>query len=511
MSASASTQQGKHLLGKGSIYTLGTVLQLSGSALSIPIITRLLGPAQYGTVALALTIQLFITTLAALGLPAALTRIYFDNEDDGKSMARALIVSTALLALGGTALALLTALAWAPLLVPDEPGAILLGIAIGLPGAVITASLAMLRVQERPVSFISISLTSNFGAQLLGILGLLIERSPVAYLVGYGGAMAIAAVVAASMTRAIGTRPAPRPALRAALAYGLPTVPHTLSVFVLSLGDRIVIQVIDGLGAVGKYQISYAVGGLGINFLSSLQNAWVPITFGAAEHLRWKSLAETAALVTRMAALACGTIALLARPLLAIVAPSNYDPSYLAQVTAVLALSSLPWSTYLPRSQVLFWTKHTKPLAWITPAAAVFNLALVAVLLPPFGLVGAGAATVLAIGFEALLVEIASARVADVPWHWLSEGAHYGLGMVLVALALALPGSLAGDAVRVALAGIAGLALLAVIFREVAPRRAAAAAAKLRRERASADAPAPTDATADNAAAGRTPPSPPGD
>jgi O-antigen/teichoic acid export membrane protein len=481
--SSTSTRQGKHLLGKGSIYTLGTVLQLSGSALSIPIVTRLLGPAQYGTVALALTIQLFVTTLSALGIPAAVTRIYFEPE--GKLSARGLIVSTAVLSFGGTLLALLTAFVWAPLLVSGEPAAIMLGIAIAMPGAVITASLALLRVQERPVSFISITLTSNVGAQLLGIAGLLVYRSPVAYLLGYGSAMVLGAMVGVVLTRAIQTRPAAKHTVREAISYGLPTVPHSLSVFVLALGDRVVIQLISGLSAVGKYQLSYAIGSLGSNFLSSLQHAWIPLTFGADEHLRWRSLAETAALVTRLAALACGVIALFARPLFLIVAPSNYDPSFLAEVAAVLALSTLPWATYLPRTQVLFWTKHTRPLAWITPVVAVVNLALVVVLLPPFGLVGAGVATVLAILCEAALIEIATARVEHVPWHWLSELSHYAVGVALVAVALALPGTFAGDAVRVALGSITGLVLLAVIVREVMPRRAAVAAQESAQESSS--------------------------
>jgi len=72
-------------------------------------------------------------------------------------------------------------------------------------------------------------------------------------------------------------------------------------------------------------------------------------------------------------------------------------------------------------------------------------------------------------------MDIAASRVADVPWRWASEMAHYALGAALVALALALPADFAGDAVRVALACLTGLALLAVIFREVRPRRAAAA------------------------------------
>ncbi len=160
-----------------------------------------------------------------------------------------------------------------------------------------------------------------------------------------------------------------------------------------------------------------------------------------------------------------------------IAAPSEYDPTFLAEITAVLALSTLPWSAYLPRTQVLFWTKHTKPLAWVTPAAAAINLALVAVLLPPFGLVGAAAATVLAIVFEAVSIEIVTARVVHVPWLWASELAHYALGAALVAVALALPGTPVGDAIRIALAALAALALLGVVIREVMPRRAAAAEA----------------------------------
>ena len=190
--ASGGSGQGRHLLGKGSIYTLGSVLQLSGSALAIPIVTRLLDPAEYGPVALALTIQLFVTTLSALGVPAAVTRVFFEDDGEGRTTARELIVSTAALGLGGTALGLLTALVWAPLLVPGEPEAVMVGIAIALPGAVITASLALLRVQERPVQFICITLVANFGAQILGIVGLLIDRSAVAYLLGYGTAMVIA-------------------------------------------------------------------------------------------------------------------------------------------------------------------------------------------------------------------------------------------------------------------------------------------------------------------------------
>src|SRR5262249_16034499 len=81
---------GRRLLGKGSIYTLGTALQLSAAALAIPVITRLLGSAEFGVVALAMAIQLMLTGLATLGLPAAVLRLFFDHQEsaDGAATAR---------------------------------------------------------------------------------------------------------------------------------------------------------------------------------------------------------------------------------------------------------------------------------------------------------------------------------------------------------------------------------------------------------------------------------------
>ena len=87
----------------------------------------------------------------------------------------------------------------------------------------------------------------------------------------------------------------------------------------------------------------------------------------------------------------------------------------------VAVLASLPVVAFIAQGQVLLWTKHTKPLILISPAAAALNLILVAVLLPPFGLIGAAAATVLAVLAQAAMTRWAAARIAHVPWHWTSD------------------------------------------------------------------------------------------
>jgi hypothetical protein len=58
----------------------------------------------------------------------------------------------------------------------------------------------------------------------------------------------------------LGSPPATRSLLGSALRYSIPTIPNTISVSVLAVGDRIVIQAISGSSAVGKYQIANAFG-----------------------------------------------------------------------------------------------------------------------------------------------------------------------------------------------------------------------------------------------------------
>ncbi len=460
---------GRQLLGQGSVYTLGVALQLGAAALAIPAATRLLGSAEFGDVALALSAQTVLIQVAAVGLPLAILRFYFDRDGslDGEATARALVVSTAIIAALIVALVLLTGIAWAPALDPESPETLLVGVSLAFPGAVIGACMGLLRAQERPHAFVVVALTASVGAQLLGILGLLVEPQPLSYLAGFAVALIAAAVMALRLTGAWRSRPASRPTLRSALHFSVPTVPNTVSVFVLAVGDRFVIQAISGSSAVGKYQIAYAFGSIGNALVTALQNAWIPITFAASEGVRWASLADTAATVTRLTAFTCGFLALVADAAFSVIVPDSYSPHLLAEVAALVALTSLPVAAYLSRSQVLYWTKHTRPLLWITPPTAAFNLALVAILLPPFGLRGAAAASVIAIFAQAVLTHGAAGRVARVPWRLRRDLGSYAIGAGSVALALLLPDDAAGTTIRLLGATLCGLAFVVAVIHEL--------------------------------------------
>jgi O-antigen/teichoic acid export membrane protein len=458
----------RRLLGIGSVYTLGGVAQMAASAAAVPAITRLLGAGEYGQVTVVVAVVAVLAPAIAVGLPAAIARLYFGADDlaaPGPEIARRLAGTCAAVAALGAASTAATALLWGSWLEPVARGALLTGIATALPLIVMGSTMSILQVQERPVAYVTVSLLGSAGAQLLGIAALaFVAATPTAYLGGYGAGVSVAALAGAVLSGTLGAGLADRRTVRAAMAIGAPAIPHAMAIFVLALGDRLIIQSIDGTVAVGRYQVAYALGALPLALLAALQTAWVPITFGAAADRRWESLASSAAVISRLGAVLVAAVVVLSPVGLAALAPASFGPGELEAICAIVALGALPWCIYLPLSQVLFWERRTKPLLWVTPTAAVVNLALAAILLPPFGLEGAAAATFLALALQAVLLERVTRAMAPVPWRWRAMLGNAAAGASIVAVVLALPGGAPGALVR----GLLLIALLVVAARTVA-------------------------------------------
>ena len=92
-------------------------------------------------------------------------------------------------------------------------------------------------------------------------------------------------------------------------------------------------------------------------------------------------------------------IAVVAPVALLIAAPSSYDPTALTTVTALTAISVLPYALYLSRVHIIFQQRATRVLAWATPLATVIGIGTCALLVPPLGLSGAAVSTI--IGYDA--------------------------------------------------------------------------------------------------------------
>lgn len=452
------------VLGRGSIYTVATMIQLGAGILAIPILTRTLSPEEFGTITAALVVQAVLATLAGFGLPAAILRAYF--REDGPHGARALIVATSVGALGLALVAELTGPAWGSIFENLSYGDVLrLAVISSIPAAVLISAQTFLRSADRAGLFVVSAAIGTAGAQGLGVI--LAEEGPAGYMTGVTIGLSVAMVVAwvGAGIELTPLRPSAGGSalLRRAALVGLPTIPHGLALYLLSAADRIVVERIDGLASAGAYYAAYAVGSLAIFLVAALNSAWGPILYGSAEEDRWSFLADSTVEIGRVISFAVATAALGAPIALAVFAPSDYGLEGLGSVSALVAASALPYLFYSAVANVIVWRGRTVILAWTTPLIAMINIGLCVVLIPPLGLDGAALATLISYTLLAWLTWTRSSRLAEIPWAPRALARATVPALAGVALALVLPEGDAWLVIRGVLAALAGLAALMVL------------------------------------------------
>jgi peptidoglycan/LPS O-acetylase OafA/YrhL/O-antigen/teichoic acid export membrane protein len=475
-SAASPAEALRRLFGRGSIYTLVLAIQMSVGLLVLPVVTRLLSPAAYGRVAAGLVVLLVISVVGAAGLPEAASRAYF-TESDGHRAAHRLIVATLFIAVAVALVLELTGTEWAPLLGVRYPGVLRLAVWGGAAGSVMLGTQTLLRVMDRVWAFLSVSLLASVGGQGIG-LGLTIAfRTPTAYMAGLVIGTGLAVVLGLALTGALRCGVPKLRELQRGLRMGAPFVPHSLASYLVASADRVAILAVLGLAAAGRYQVAYAIGGIGIALAIALNQAWLPLLLGTAEERRWEILTATSRSVHLIAAFVAATIALSAPLALLVAVPGSYGRAALVPVSAIVAFSVLPYVTGATYSQVLFLTGKTRLFALAAPLAAVVNIALNIALLPVIGLVGAAVATVVAYAVlpavfapAAFRIVALSAALRDALCAWL-------IATPFVIAGALLPATPVGVTLRIA----AGLIAVACATRVLVsamrgPRRAAASA-----------------------------------
>jgi O-antigen/teichoic acid export membrane protein len=383
----------------------------------------------------------------------------------GPQSAQRLVVATVGLAAAAALVADLTGPLWAPLLSLGYSGVLRLAVWAAAAAAVVLACQALLRAEDRPWSFLSVAVVASVGGQGVGLVLLAVgHATPSAYMAGLAIGTAAGAFLGLVLSGSIVSGIPNRVELRRALSLGLPLIPHSLAVFLLVSADRVAISHILGLGDVGRYQVAYAIGGLGVSLITALNQAWIPLLLGTSEEQRWDVLAATSRAVHHFAAIVASGLAIVAPLAMLVAAPASYGRGELASVSAVVAFSILPYATGATFLHGVFLEGRTKMMAVAAPLAVVVNVAVNLALLPSTGLMGAAVATVLAYAFLAAFVAWASRRIVHLPGVLADSLYAWALAAPFVTAGALLPSSLAGVAIRVVLGAVliaagAGLAV----------------------------------------------------
>lgn len=419
----------KSLLSGSAIYLLANLASAALPFALLPVLTRYLGPTEYGVVAMFQALVAGLGAVVGFGVVGAIARKYYDADSSPHQLRDfigtciQITLASGLLALAGVVLFRGQIGEW-------------LGLDLRWAALAVSVATATVLVQVRLSQWQVKGEAVRYAVLQTGQSGLALALSLVAVVVWTMGAegriLAIALAICISALMAVWLLN--RDGLlrlrfwnashaKEALAFGLPLMPHTLGGFLLFSADRFVINANLGLSDAGVYAVaSQLISVMGMVF-GSVNNAYVPWLF---QRLKDDVPAEKRQIVRYtyiwfgLIILAVGGVFLIGQPLVVLIAGDKFSEA--GEVIGWLALSQAFVGMYLMVTNYIFYSKKTVYLSFSTLLSGLINLVLLPFMVVSYGLKGAAGAACIANGLQFLMTWWLASRLHPMPWFGVRVG-----------------------------------------------------------------------------------------
>ncbi len=458
------------------MYSSGSLLIKGMSLISAPIYTRIFDPAGYGVLSFINVLVAFLTGILLLGGDNAYTRFYFRCKTDQE---RQTLSATWFLFLAFWSVPVLAAV------LPFSPQ-----IALWLTGSAdyrlavtagfLSAPLLMMnlilsqalrnRFQAGAFTILNV-ITALMTLGLAVILVVVFDLGVAGALLGAAGAALVMLPFRLYFIRDLLVFRFSVPVLKELLAFGLPLVPMNVAFWLLSNADRLMLAHLATLEEVGFYSIAAAMCAVLMLLQTAVGQSWLPHAVRVYEEdreLAAEVFKKTMVYLLVFSGFVITAFTALAQEVLFILVPAEYYPSFAA--VPFLAAGFLFFTTAQVSSATIMVKNKTVYIMLACWFVAGINVLLNLVLIPPFGLVGAGAAT----GTSYLLFAASYFLVARRLWI-IAYPARTVAGLLALPLAAILliglvglhgPGLLYNFILKLLLLGVTGAGLLYLYCRE---------------------------------------------
>ncbi len=471
-------------LGKHSvIYGLGGLVSRVLAVFLLPLYTRYLTPSDYGVVETLIALTTVVGIALSAGIGSAFFRFYFDSNEPA---ARRRVLRTSFWFIMGMAtLGLVVGVAFASeisqfLFGTTKDAKLVAASFVGLwAGMNWTQLTNLFRVEERSVAFVSASVANilvTVGATLILVVAL--DKGPIGVIVGnFTGTLAVYSVLVFYRREQLGLE-FDRKLLRDMNRFGLPLVPSALFLWVTNFSDRIFLVKLGDTHEVGLYSVGVRIASAMVLMLTAFRLAWPAFAYSIEDDREARRtygfvLTYLVLLATWMA-----TALALLSPWIVRWITSKPDYESASRVVGPLAFSAVAFGGYIVVAIGVGRSRRTQFNWVVTGAAAIVNISLNLLLIPPYGMMGAAIATIAA--YTTMFVGMSwwSQRIYRVPYQWRRVVTAIGTGVLVVAV-----GKLAGANLPVAalLALVYPIALLPLGFYMPSERRAIGARLRLAR------------------------------
>jgi O-antigen/teichoic acid export membrane protein len=394
----------------GGVYAAATGLQRAVTFLLLPLYTRVLAPAEYGRLAIALSIFAVASFLLEFGLELAIYRNLFQLADNPEKRERFIQSVWSFLLVAPSIAAAVFALLIVPILglhgVITIPQLGLSLLAAAISASATTVPFTIFRSEQRLREFLMLVAISTVCSTVLTlVLVVLLHEGPNGWLLALVVSYSLTLIVAVRKVPYKRPRPYDGKLVKQALRLSLPVIPHFTAMWALQLADRLLLAALTTIGAVGIYSLGSNLAMPMALLVIGFNQGFMPSYARAGTTANPSSeLAPLIVVQVAIVAILCVSGCLLAPPIVHIATDVRYGKA--ADLVGWIILGYAFLGLYsIPMNGVTLAAGKTKRIYLISIPAAAANLALIAIFVPSFGIEAAAIAS--AAGYAVLLAGVA--------------------------------------------------------------------------------------------------------
>ncbi|MEE4312451.1 MAG: flippase [candidate division KSB1 bacterium] len=416
------------LVKHSAIYGVGHILSRFIGFLLLPIHTNYILPDEYGVYVLGYAFIPFAAIFYSFGINSAQLRFYINAEEKAE---KDRIFGTSFLA----TLFISTAFSLSLLIFSDQVSGLVFGSTnhadlVRLSAGILTfdaLSLLLfniLRAEEKSVQFIvysTVNILLNITLNIILIVGLNkgIDGIFTANLV----ASVVTCLILAFTNISAFKTTFSRQTLAELFNFGLPIIPSTLAMIILTVIDRFIIKKILGNEAVGIYGAGYKLGMFMSLLVTGFRYAWFPFSLSTASEDDAK---EIFAKVLTYFIFICTAVFLAISLFIPeiirfkIFGLTLFGEEYWtsASIVPLILASYIFYGIYLNFQIGVYLNNKTTYLMLSGGAGAILNVALNYILIPRMGIMGAAYATLVSYVFMAFLFYAMAKHLYPVKYEW---------------------------------------------------------------------------------------------
>ena len=415
-------------LGKAGTYVIGNSIQKAAVFFLVPIYTRYLSVEEFGLLGTLLSLVLILTLTIELGMASSLIRFYHEYSDNLIRLTSYLTISIILRITTSVLLAIILFLIgehiW--LLVTKNEVAynpnFYLIIGIIFSDVIIHMVTSLFQAKQEAKRYI-ISKLSQTAIQIILILYFIfsLKMGITGVLLGQMLGSVIIAMILFSfycLSEVSFNNKLDWSDIKHNLNYGLPLVPHSITIWVRNASDRIVLIQFVTLTSVGIYHLGFTIGlAIGV-IVNSIDLAFTPTFYSILKNNKDKSesiVSYYSNMYVTILGLICISSILFTKEALLVFGGVEYLEA--GSITPLIIFSFFLHGLYTINIKPILFFKKTKVIPLLTLIPAVLGIGLNILFVPKFGIQYAAWNTVIVFGLTFILVSQYSKKLFKIRYN----------------------------------------------------------------------------------------------